>query len=136
MTFLRRIRQYRVYRRLVMSYLLLSVITITLLSYILYSMFSARAVQEIDRSSKQMLAQVSYTANVVYGQVQDVTGQLLSDNEIMSFLYAKEDNKRVDYTASLFLTRIQGVYPFIKNLSTMACAELSLQDILDSLTVN
>lgn len=64
-----------------------------------------------------MLTQVSYTANVVVGQVEDVTGQLLSDNEIMSFLYAKEDNKKVDYTASLFLTRIQGVYPFIKNLS-------------------
>ncbi len=117
MMFLRRIRQYRVYRRLVMSYLLLTVITITLLSYILYAMFSARAVQEIDRSSKQMLAQVSYTANVVYEQVQNITGQLLSDNEIMSFLYAKEDSKMVDYTASLFLTRIQSVYPFIINLS-------------------
>jgi two-component system response regulator YesN len=117
MMFLGRIRQYRVYRRLVLSYLLLLVVTITLLSYILYAMFSARAVQEIDRSSKQMLAQVSYTANVVYGQIQDVTGQLLSDNEIISFLYAKEDSKLVDYTANLFLNRIQGVYPFIKNIS-------------------
>lgn len=117
MMFIRRIRQYRVYRRLVMSYLLLSVVTITLLSYILYAMFAARAVQEIDRSSKQMLAQVSYTSNVVYEQIQNVTGQMLSDNEIMSFLYAKEDSKMVNYTASLFLTRIQGVYPFIINLS-------------------
>jgi two-component system response regulator YesN len=117
MMFLRRIRQYRVYRRLVMSYLLLSVVTVTLLSITLYVMFSARAVQEIDRSSKLMLAQVSYTANVVYGQIQDVTGQMLSDNEILSFLYAKEDSKTVDYTANLFLNRIQGVYPFIKNIS-------------------
>lgn len=117
MMFLRRIRQYRVYRRLVLSYLLLLVVTVSLLSIILYSMFSARAVQEIDRTSKQMLAQVSYTANVVYGQIQDVTGQMLSDNEIMSFLYAKEDSKTVDYTANLFLNRIQGVYPFIKNIS-------------------
>jgi two-component system response regulator YesN len=117
MMFLRRIRQYRIYRRLVLSYLLLSVVTITVLSFILYSMFSARAVDEIDRSSKQMLAQVSYTANVVFAQVQNVTGQLLSDNKIMSFLYAKEDSKMVNYTASLLLTRIQGVYPFIKNLS-------------------
>ncbi|EXX85945.1 hypothetical protein BG53_07160 [Paenibacillus darwinianus] len=117
MIFLRRIRQYRVYRRLVLSYLLLLTVTITLLSFILYLMFSARAVQEIDRSSKQMLTQVSYTANVVYDQIQDVTGQMLSDNEIMSFLYANTDSKTVDYTANLFLNRIQGVYPFIKNLS-------------------
>lgn len=117
MMFLRRIRQYRVYRRLLLSYLLHSVVTITLLSFILYAMFSAKAVQEIDRSSKQMLSQVSYTANVVLGQVQGVTGQLLIDNEIMSFLYAKEESKKDNYIASLFLTRIQSVYPFIKNLS-------------------
>ncbi|MCL6456455.1 MAG: AraC family transcriptional regulator [Gorillibacterium sp.] len=117
MTFLKRIRHYRVYRRMVLSYLLLSVATIALLSLTLYTMFSARAVQEIDRSSKQMLTQVSYTSNVVYEQIQTITGQLLSDHEMMSFLYATDDSKLVDYTASLFLARIQGVYPFIKNLS-------------------
>lgn len=117
MTFMRRIRQYRVYRRMVLSYLLLTVVTLTLLSFILYSLFSNKAVQEIDQSSRQMLAQVSYTANVVYEQVQTITGQLLSDHEIVSFLGEREDNKIANYTASLFLARIQGVYPFIENLS-------------------
>lgn len=117
MTFLRRLKQYRVYRRMVLSYLLLSVITITLLSATLYAMFSARAVREIDQSSREMLTQVSYTSNVVYEQVQRITGQLLSDQEMISFLYAKEDDKIVNYTASLFLARIQGIYPFIKNIS-------------------
>ncbi|REE56272.1 cache domain-containing protein [Paenibacillus taihuensis] len=117
MMLLRRILQYRVYRRLVLSYLTLSIVTIALLSTILYAMFSARAVDEIDSSSKQMLTQVSYTSNVVYDQVKDITSQLLSDNEIISFLYAKEDNKKTNYTAYLFLNRLQGVYPFIKNIS-------------------
>lgn len=117
MAFLRRIRQYRVYRRMVLSYLLLTVMTITLLSFILYALFSARAVQEVDRTSRQMLSQVSYTSNVVYEQVQRITGQLLSDPVIMSFLYAKEDDKTVNYAANLFLARIQGIYPFIQNLS-------------------
>ncbi|WP_027094491.1 helix-turn-helix domain-containing protein [Cohnella thermotolerans] len=117
MTLLKRIRQYRVYRRMVLSYLLLSVVTVSLLAVSLYSLFSAKAVREIDKSSRQMLAQVGYTSNVVYEQVQTITGQLLSDHEIMSFLNAREDDKIVNYTASLFLTRIQGVYPFIKNLS-------------------
>lgn len=117
MSFIRRIRQYRVYRRMVLGYLSLLVLSITLLSVILYVLFSSKAVQEIDRSSRQILAQVSYTSNVVYGQVQDITGQLLSDNEIISFVYAKTDDKKVNYTASLFLARIQSVYPFIQNLS-------------------
>ncbi|WP_165822370.1 helix-turn-helix domain-containing protein [Paenibacillus montanisoli] len=116
MTLFRRILQYRVYRRLVLSYLLLSIVTIALLTSILYAMFSSRAVDEVDSSSKQMLAQVSYTSNVVYDQVTDITSQLLSDNEIISFLYAKEDNKKTNYTAYLFLNRLQGIYPFIKNI--------------------
>lgn len=101
---------------MVLSYLLLSVVTIALLSFTLYAMFSARAVQEAGRSSRQMLSQVSYTSDVVYDQVQRITGQLLSDRVILSFLYAKEDDKTVNYAANLFLARIQGIYPFIKNL--------------------
>lgn len=116
MTFLRRLRQYRVYRRLVLSYLLLSVATISVLSVVLYALFSDRAVKEAGRSSRQMLTQVGYTSDVVYEQVQRITGQLLSDPVILSFLYAKEDDKTVAYAANLFLARIQGIYPFIQNL--------------------
>lgn len=116
MKFVKRLQQYRVYRKLLLSYLLLIIVTISVLSTILYMLFSAKAVKEIDRSSREMLSQVSYTANVVFKQVEDITGQLLSDNQIVVFMYAKENDKLVDYNASLLLARLQSVYPFISNI--------------------
>jgi two-component system response regulator YesN len=117
MMFLKRLQQYRVYRKLLLSYLLLVTITISVLCAILYSLFSAKAVNEIDQSSLEMLSQVSYTANVVFKQVEDITRQMLNDNQIVAFMYAKDDDKLVDYNASLLLTKVQTVYPFISNIS-------------------
>lgn len=117
MTFLNRIRQFRVYRKLVLSYLIVIVLSISIVSIILYTLFSNRAMKEIDNSSKQMLSQVSYTANVVYKQIQDVSGQLLMDNDIISFLYVEEVNKIFDQKAYLFISKIQNVYPFLADIS-------------------
>ncbi|OGX61614.1 MAG: hypothetical protein A2189_02545, partial [Paenibacillus sp. RIFOXYA1_FULL_44_5] len=117
MRILNRIRQYRIYRRLVISYLLTIVLSITVVSAILYTLFSAKAVTEIDNSSKQMLSQVSYTANVVYKQIQDVMNQLLVDDDINAFLYARDDNKITDYKAYLIISKVQSIYPFISNIS-------------------
>ncbi|WP_274365598.1 helix-turn-helix domain-containing protein [Paenibacillus thermotolerans] len=117
MTLLRRIGRFRVYRRLVLSYLLIIAVTIVLLCSTLYTLFSVRAVKEIDRSSSEMLSQVSYTSNVVYSQMHEVTYQLLNDNRIISFLYEKEDDKQVKYAAYLLISKVQSVYPFIANVS-------------------
>lgn len=117
MSFINRVRQYRVYRRLVLSYLLIILITITLLCSILYSLFSRSVVQEIEQSSQDMLSQVSYTANVVLKQVEDISYQLLNDNEIITFMYAHEEDKLVNYNANQLLSRVQSVYPFIFNIS-------------------
>ncbi|KRE49095.1 AraC family transcriptional regulator [Paenibacillus sp. Soil724D2] len=117
MGFLKRIQHYRVYRRLILSYLFLIMVTIGLLCTILYSMFSNRAVKEIDLSSREMLSQVSYTANVVFEQVQNITNQLMSDNQIITFMYANDDDKVANYNANLLLSKMQSVYPFLANIS-------------------
>jgi two-component system response regulator YesN len=117
MKFLKRIQHYRIYRRLVLSYLLLIAITISLLCTLLYILFSAKAVKEIDKSSQEMLSQVSYTANVVFKQVQDVTNQLLSDNQIITFMYSYKENKELNYSVSNLLSKVRSVYPFIYDMS-------------------
>lgn len=116
MVLLKRFRHYRVYRKLLLSYLLLIIATITLVTSILYFLFSARTVQEIDQSSQEMLSQVSYTANVVFKQIEVITNQLLNDSQITMFLYANND-KIVNYNAKLLLSKVQSVYPYISNIS-------------------
>jgi two-component system response regulator YesN len=117
MRFLKRIQHYRIYRRLVLSYLILIAITISLLCSLLYILFSAKAVKEIDVSSREMLSQVSYTADVVVKQVKDITSQLLNDNQILTFMYSYKDNKELNYSVSNLLAKVQSVYPFIYNMS-------------------
>jgi len=116
-TFLNRIRQYRVYRRLVISFFLLIVLSIAIVSTILYTLFSSRAVKEIDKSSQQMLSHVSFTANVVYKQIQDVVSQLLIDNHVNAYLYADQVDKVQNLQAYIVISKVQSVYPFIANIS-------------------
>ncbi|CAN7762229.1 AraC family transcriptional regulator [Paenibacillus sp. LjRoot153] len=130
MGFLRRIQHYRVYRRLILSYLFLIMVTIGLLCTILYSMFSTRAVKEIDLSSREMLSQVSYTANVVFEQVQNITNQLMSDNQIITFMYANDDDKVAIYNANLLLSKMQSVYPFLANISIYNFTNKTYADVI------
>lgn len=129
MGFLKRIQHYRVYRRLILSYLFLIMVTISLLCTILYSMFSTRAVKEIDLSSREMLSQVSYTANVVFEQVQNITNQLMSDNQIITFMNANVDDKVANYNANLLLTKMQSVYPFLANISIYNFTNMAYVDV-------
>ena len=114
---LNRIKHYRVYRRLVLSYVLLVTVTVFTVCAILYALFSAKAVQEIDRTSREMLSQVGYTADVVFTQINDISHQLLNDNRVVSFMYAQTDDKQINYNANLLLTSVQSVYPFIADIS-------------------
>lgn len=100
-----------------MSYLVLIVASIAVVSSILYALFSLEAVKEIDRSSKQVLSHVSYTSNVVYQQIQDVSSQLLVDKDVLSFFYADEVDKLKNYRAYMMIAKVQSVYPFIKDIS-------------------
>jgi uncharacterized membrane protein YciS (DUF1049 family) len=109
----KRIQQYRFFRKL---YLLLIIMTILLLSVTLYTLFSSRAMREFERSSGEMLAQVGYTANVIYSQMHEVVNQLLSDHRIIAFMYAKEDDKEINYRAHLLITQVQNVYPFLTDI--------------------
>lgn len=100
-----------------MSYLILIVMSVAIVSTILYALFSMEAVKEIDRSSKQVLSHVSYTANVVYQQIQDVSSQLLVDKDVMSFFYADDVDKLKNFRAYMIIAKVQSVYPFIKDIS-------------------
>ncbi|WP_227013719.1 helix-turn-helix domain-containing protein [Paenibacillus psychroresistens] len=117
MVFLKRIRQYRIYRRLFLSYLLLIVLSMSIVSTILYTLFSIETVKQIDISSKEMLSQVSYTSSLAYKQIQDLTAQLSVDNDIISFMYADKVNKLINSNANIIISKVQSIYPFLADIS-------------------
>lgn len=130
MLLLERIRQYKIYRKIITSYVLLVTFAVTLVCTVLFILFSSSTAREIDTNSRSMLMQTSYTSNVVYNQVQNIANQLTIDNRIISFFYANDD-KVIDYNASILLSHIMNVYPFIKYIEICSLSNGNYYNTLD-----
>jgi len=108
--------RYKVYSKMILSYVLLITVTISFVCSLLFYLFSSNATREIDNNSRALLSQISYASDVVYNQVMSVGNQLINDPNVNSFLSLKEDDKVINYTITRQLSLIQGVYPFIKSI--------------------
>ncbi|KRF10266.1 hypothetical protein ASG89_01670 [Paenibacillus sp. Soil766] len=110
-----RIRQYKVYRKLIISYILLVTLTIWIVCSLLFYLFSSNAVREKNDHAKTLLTQVSYASDVVNNAIMSIGNELLNDHNIISFFYEDEDKIR-NYEITRQLTKIQAAYPFIKSM--------------------
>ncbi|WP_413371894.1 helix-turn-helix domain-containing protein [Paenibacillus taichungensis] len=115
-TTLSRLIRYKTFQKLTGSYFLLILVTISLLSSVLFSLFSDSAVKEIDRNSKAMLSQVSYASDVVYNQVMTIGSALINDPKIKGFLNSKKEDKTENYHILQQLSQIKSAYPFIHSI--------------------
>ncbi|MNO34987.1 HTH-type transcriptional regulator YesS [compost metagenome] len=111
-----RLIRYKAFQKLTISYFLLILITVCLLSSLLFYLFSASAVKEIDSNSKGMLSQISYASDVVYNQVMTIGNSLINDPQIITFLNGKEEDKTENYHTFLKLSQIKSAYPFIHSI--------------------
>ncbi|MGY5343584.1 helix-turn-helix domain-containing protein [Paenibacillus glucanolyticus] len=111
-----RLIRYKTFQKLTVSYFLLVLVTICLLSSVLFYLFSNSAVKEIDSNSKAMLSQVSYASDVVYNQVMTIGNALINDPKIKAFLNGKTQNKTENYHILQHLSQIKSAYPFIHSI--------------------
>lgn len=107
------IKRFTVYRRLIVSYSILVLITIALISTILYQQFSRSSVMEINNMSGAMLSQTRYAADIIYDQVFLVGNELLHNNEVISAMHSATKDALVEYGVIQKMTYLQAVYPFI-----------------------
>lgn len=111
-----RLVRYKAFQKLTISYFLLILLTVSLLSTYLFYFFSKNAVQEIDRNSKAMLSQISYASDVIYNQAMTIGNSLLTQPEITSFLNATVEDKTTNYHVFQQLSQIQSAYPHIYSI--------------------
>ena len=111
-----RLVRYKAFQKLTISYFLLILLTVSLLSAYLYYFFSRSAVKEMDRTSKAMLSQISYASDVVYNQAMTIGNSLLNQPEITSFLNDTEEDKTRNYHIFRQLSQIQSAYPYIHSI--------------------
>ncbi|WP_163878455.1 MULTISPECIES: helix-turn-helix domain-containing protein [Paenibacillus] len=111
-----RLIRYKAFQKLTISYFLLILVTVSLLSGVLFYLFSDSAVKEVDRNSKAMLSQISYASDVVYNQVMTIGNALLNDPEITSFLNDREEDKTNNYHVFQQLSQIKSAYPYMHSI--------------------
>ena len=126
-----RILQFKIYRRIIASFCLMFIATVTILSCLLFFLFSRSAAKEIDNTSRHMLAQTSYAADLIYEQVLTISSYLINDNNIISFFHLEDIDKVIYYNISRQLTNIQNVYPFIRSIGLYNIENKRSFDTLD-----
>ncbi|MGG4340891.1 helix-turn-helix domain-containing protein [Paenibacillus lautus] len=112
-TTMNRLVRYKAFQKLTISYFLLVLLTVSLLSGVLFLLFSRSAVKEIDRNSRAMLSQITYASEVVYNQVMTIGNALLIQPEITSFLNDTLEDKTNNYQIFQQMNQIISVYPYI-----------------------
>jgi two-component system, response regulator YesN len=108
--------RYRVYRRLMASYLILAIATIAALSVTLYSLFSASALGEISQNSQVLLERTAVAADILNDEVATIGGHLVNEIDVISYLFSKRDDKMLDFRAMRVLDKITSVYTFIRSI--------------------
>jgi hypothetical protein len=126
-----RILQFKIYRRIIASFCLMFIATVTILSCLFFFLFSRSAAKEIDNTSRHMLAQTSYAADLIYEQVLTISSYLINDNNIISFFHLEDIDKVIYYNISRQLTNIQNVYPFIRSIGLYNIENKRSFDTLD-----
>lgn len=115
-TTMNRLVRYKAFQKLTISYFLLILLTVSLLSSVLFYLFSQSAVKEIDRNSRAMLSQITYASDVVYNQVMAIGNALLTQPEITSFLNETKEDKTTNYHVFQQMSQIKSGYPYIYSI--------------------
>lgn len=108
--------RYKTFQKLTISYFLLVLVSVCLLSSVLFTLFSSSTIKEIDNNNKIMLAQISYASDVVYNNITNIGNVLINDNLVVSFLYSNKEDKIKNYELSRLLSKLQNTYPFIHSI--------------------
>lgn len=113
---IKRLVRYKAFQKLTISYFLLVLLTVSLLSSVLFSLFSRSAIKEIERNSRAMLSQITYASDVVYNQVMTIGNTLLIQPEILSFLDETVENKVSNYHIHQQIEQIANLNPYIHSI--------------------
>lgn len=113
----RRYLHYSVYRKMLISYVLLIATTVCIISIFLFSLYSKNMTDEIVRTSTSMLSQTSYTSDLIYERVISAGSNLILNNKIINVMYCREPNRLLEFHVIQHFFQLQSNYPYIKYIS-------------------
>jgi two-component system, response regulator YesN len=103
--------QYRLFRRLVGSYVAILIVSIVTLSVVLFAFFSASATRALARNVGESLVRSARTTEIIRQQVITMSGHIASLPEVQAFLYANTIDRINEYHAILAINRMTAFNP-------------------------
>lgn len=111
-----RLMRHKLFNRMIMAYLLMSLLTILILSVILYLFLSRESLDTAGQTSLANLNQTVLSAEARHEQMLLIGSHLLNEIEIQNFIYGKREDKVTTFRASLKIYRILSAYPSINSI--------------------
>jgi AraC-like DNA-binding protein len=106
--------KYAVYRRMLVSFLGVLVLTTIALSVALVWSFTRIAVEDVAESSTAMLERSVYALDLTHDQVVRIANGLLDSPVMVEALYSSTVDRLLEYRVNLAINRIRTVYPFVR----------------------
>lgn len=117
MTLWHNIKRYSIFRKLLVSYLLLVLLSILLISAFLYQRFSYQAETEINSVTRTTLDQLDQATRSVQDRIVSIGSELLHDPDMIAAMLSDTASPLQDNEVVIKLRNIQAVYPFIEYIS-------------------
>jgi len=117
LSLLNNIRRYAIYRKLLVSYLLLVLLSILMISAVLYLRFSYQSEAEINRYTSSTLEQMDGAASAIQERVVTIGNELLQDPELITAMHSGTTDPLLDNEVAIKLRNVQAVYSFIEYIS-------------------
>lgn len=106
----------KTFTKMLISYILIIVFTISSISIILYFNFSKATIEDIQKNTQEKLSQNLNQLEFINAQVTAVGFQLLNDSNVITALYSKELNETNNYLTNMKLIQEVNVNPMISSI--------------------
>ncbi|QJD86473.1 helix-turn-helix domain-containing protein [Cohnella herbarum] len=117
MTLWSNLKRYAIYRKLLVSYLLLVLLSIILISAFLYQRFSYQTQAEMNRVTLSTLDQLDRASSSIQDRVVSIGNELLHDPDLITAMLSNATSPLLDNEVVIKLRNIQAVYPFVEYIS-------------------
>lgn len=111
-----RLRHFKIYRKMLLSYFIIVMLSVLAVCITLFLLFSKSSASEISANSLQTQKQTSASADILYDQVQNMSAELVSNQDVLNFLYLHEPNVVIKYKAMVFANSLKASYPYIHSI--------------------
>lgn len=114
MKFMRMLRQYKIYRNIVISLVVIVCAVALVLAASLYALFSRMMREDLGRVATSTIQQASHVVSDLEGRTEALCNQLLAEADVIATMFRNPPKPVEAYHASQLLKRNRSIQPYVE----------------------